>query len=527
MRSCWQPILRQDLPCSDSDSDLTDESSSPDASMTDIIPMLEDLHPLINIGTGQLSLASRDNLDSSSDDNEDDLEEEEEEEDVSSDDDEETEWQQDNNKNNWNDGVHLNCLDMEQNVKLENLMDLQRAKNILKFELDMRSFDLQSADVTRKLQDASSFHVQVPSISTPRHNPFDPSRNSEETLELSQIPGSAPSVFLRRQNLFDLPFERAVRHRSRLQESWTPRSRFRSAQNMKYRNSYGQNHSTCQQHHSGVKLDNGDIGHNQSDHSAEQEGNNGKLFGSLEAHLGEEMKILSAAISDVGMLGEVNHGIDEGNKTTNVGDDTSALPGVNNSEPHVVEADSISEVNSLFKFRMEEVLVQSISERSVCQPLEVKPEDITSVSLSSDSWMHDNEASSVEQLRFGRLDEEALACAASEVSGHTDSIRDRSSEALRLVDKQSSELPTELYVCTEVSATGDQQTADISERSKLPVLEISSAEEMNSLFEQLEEEAQLSNGRSKINMPQDILRELEVDPVEVNSRSRIIDVETL
>jgi hypothetical protein len=57
-----------------------------------------------------------------------------------------------------------------------------------------------------------------------------------------------------------------------------------------------------------------------------------------------------------------------------------------------VEADSMSEVNSLFKSRMQEVLVQSISERTVCQPLEIKPENIPSVSLSSDLWMHVDEA---------------------------------------------------------------------------------------------------------------------------------------
>jgi hypothetical protein len=516
MRSCWQPVMRQDPPCSDSESDLTDESSSADASMTDIIPMLEELHSMINSGTGHLSLASRDNLNSSSDDNEDDLEEEEEEEedDVSSDDEEGAEWQQDS-RSNWKDVVHLNCSDMEQNVMLENLMELQRAKNILKFEHDMRSIDLQAADTTRKMKNASSFHVQVPSISTPRHNPFGPSRDSEETIDLPQIPGSAPSLYLPRGNLFDIPFDRAMHRHSRFHESWTPRSRFRSAQNLKYRNSYGQSHSTYLQHDNCVKLDSGEIDDNHSDHDAQQEGgNNGKLFGSLEAHLGEEMKILSAAISEVGMLGEVNHGMDEGNETTNVRDDTNSLPQVNISEPHLVEADTMSEVNSLFKCRMQEVLVQSISERSVDQPLEVKPEDMPRVSLTSDSWMHVSESSPVEELNFqsGRPDEESLTCAASEFSGHSESNRDRPSEALRVIHEQSSEVPTGLDVCTEVSAAGHKQTTDISRRNELPVPEANSVEEMNSFFEQLEEDVQLSNGRSKINIPQHRLREVNVDP---------------
>ncbi|KAE8774859.1 hypothetical protein D1007_52697 [Hordeum vulgare] len=515
MRSCWQPVMRQDLPYCDSESELSDESSSPDASMTDIIPMLEDLHPLINLGSGQLSLASKENLNSSSDDNEYDLEEEEEEEQddsVSSDDDEGAEQQQDNEVN-WKDVVQLNCLDMEQNDKLGNLVELQRAKNMLKFELDMRSIDLQAADATRKLKDASSFHVQVPSICTPRHNPFNPSRDSDESIELRQIPGSAPSALIRRPNLFDLPFDRAVHQRSRFQESWTPCSRFRSAQaqNMKHRNSCRQNHSTY----------NGEMGNSHSDDNAEQEGSNEKLFGSLEAHLGEEMKILSAAISDVGVLGEVNHEKDKGNRDANIRDGATSLPGAHNSEPHRVEADSMSAMNSLFRCRMQEVLVQSVAEGSVCQPMGVKPDAIPSAPLlSSDSWMHANKASSIEELniQFLTADEEALTttCAATGLNGRRESIRDQSSEALRVVCEQSSELST----------AGELQTAGMSEpngtvatcRDELPVVEVVnvSVEEMNSLFEQLEQEAQPSNGRSKMDIPQDGLCQMEVDLVELS-----------
>jgi hypothetical protein len=163
---------------------------------------------------------------------------------------------------------------------------------------------------------------------------------------------------------------------------------------------------------------------------------------------------------------------------------------------------------------MQEVLVQSISERSVDQPLEVKPEDMPRVSLTSDSWVHVSESSSLEELNFqsGRPDEESLTCAASEFSGHSESNRDRPSEALGVVHEQSSEVPTELGVCTDVSAAGQKQTADISQRNELPVPEANSVEEMNSFLEQLEGEVQLSNGRSKINIPQDRLREVNVDP---------------
>ncbi|KQJ89528.1 uncharacterized protein LOC100832179 [Brachypodium distachyon] len=520
MRACWQPVMRQDTPCYDSESDLSDDSSSPDASMTDIIPLLEELHPLIDLGTGHPSLAYKNNSHSSSDDDE-------EEEGVSSEnsDEEGEEWQKDDG-NDWKDVTGLNSLDMEENSKLENVMELRRTKNILKFELDKKLMDLQAADATRMLKDASSFHVQVPSISTSRQKTFDPSKDSEEMIELPQIPGSAPSL-LPRRNLFDLQFDRTMDRRNRFEETWTPRSRFGSAaQNWKRRNSYGQQSSTYLQHHTSVTMENGEIsgkhscddGH--SDNDAEQEGNTGKLFGSLEAHLGEEMKILSAAISDVGVLGEVNHGTDEGSENASVRDNTSSLAGANdNSEPCVVEASSMSEVNSLFKCRMEEVLARSVSEPSVGQPLEVKPEGGLSVSLSSDSWMHASEASSVEVLnfQFARFDEEAATFAASALNNHPDeSIRGRSSEAL---NGHRSGVPVELDGCCRVLLTeGDQKIADMSEERN-ELLNAGLLEEMNSPFEQLKED-----GRSDMSMPRDC--ELEVDPVELNTGLLVIDADT-
>jgi hypothetical protein len=74
-------------------------------------------------------------------------------------------------------------------------MERQRAKNILKFELDKRLMDMQAADAIQKMEEASRFRVQVPPISTPRPQPFEPSNGSEETIELPQIPDSAPSLF--------------------------------------------------------------------------------------------------------------------------------------------------------------------------------------------------------------------------------------------------------------------------------------------------------------------------------------------
>ncbi|KAF2909312.1 hypothetical protein DAI22_11g017200 [Oryza sativa Japonica Group] len=473
MSSCWEPVMRQEPQdaCSDSESDLTE--SSPDASMTDIIPMLEELHPLIDLQTGHPSLVSRDNLNTSSDDDEDDLEEED-----ASTDENQLEGKIDDFAN-WKDVIDLNYLDMDNNSKLEGMMDLQRAKNILKFELDRRLMDLQAADAVQKMEEASRFRVQVPSISTGRQNPFDSSNGSDEIIELPHVPDSAPS------------FNQNMAHDSPLQETWTPLSYFSARRHRKHGNLYVR-HSTSL-HHNSFKLEKDEISENdahnsQSDCDAKQEGNNSKLFGSLEAHIGEEIKILGAAISDVGVL-EVNSGMDSGNQNADFSDDISLSPiqksrqstfeakeavhagieqltscspyKVNNFEAHIVEADSIDEFNSLFKCRMEEVLVQSISESSISQPLTVKLEDELSEPLSSDSGTgtHFIDGSSVEDSdpQFAQLKDEALVSATSNATCRNESIEEKSSEALLAGNEDYSELPNELL------KSGDPQFADSSE----------------------------------------------------------------
>jgi len=78
--------------------------------------------------------------------------------------------------------------------------------------------------------------------------------------------------------------------------------------------------STYLRHHNSIKpekpeVDEKNVGDYHSDSDSEPALNNGKLFGSLEPHVGDEIKILSAAISDVCVL-EVNHGIKEGTEST-------------------------------------------------------------------------------------------------------------------------------------------------------------------------------------------------------------------
>jgi hypothetical protein len=488
MSSCWEPVMRQEPQdaCSDSESDLTE--SSPDASMTDIIPMLEELHPLIDLQTGHPSLVSRDNLNTSSDDDEDDLEEED-----ASTDENQLEGKIDDFAN-WKDVIDLNYLDMDNNSKLEGMMDLQRAKNILKFELDKRLMDLQAADAVQKMEEASRFRVQVPSISTGRQNPFDSSNGSDEIIELPHVPDSAPSCLLPRKNLFDLAVNQNMAHDSPLQETWTPLSYFSARRHRKHGNLYVR-HSTSL-HHNSFKLEKDEISENdahkshnsQSDGDAKQERNNSTLFGSLEAHIGEEIKILGMAISEVGVL-EVNSGMVSSNQNADFSDDISSSPfqkprqstfeakdtvhagieqltscspyKVNNFEAHIVEADSIDEFNSLFKCRMEEVLVQSISKSSISQPLTVKLEDELSEPLSPDSGTgtHFIDGSSVEDSdpRFAQLNDEALVSSTSNATCRNESIEEKSSEALLAGNEDYSELPNELL------KSGDPQTADSSE----------------------------------------------------------------
>ncbi|KAF8707200.1 hypothetical protein HU200_030447 [Digitaria exilis] len=504
MSSCWQPVMRKES-CSDSESDLTESSS--DASITDIIPMLNELNPPVNSETAHPSSAFRDNLNSSSDDDEN---VSEEDGDLSSDEDRAEENKGDGN--NWmDDFMDPNSKNMEKNGNLESLMEHRKAKNNLKLELDRRLMDMQTADAIQKMEEASRFRVQVPSISTPRPNSCDPSNGSEEIVELPQIPGSAPSVLLPWTKPFDIPFDQILDHDSRLQETWTPRSYFPSTQRRRHENMYLRQ-SSYMRYHNGIKLKKPEVSEKDAsgDHSgkdSEQAWNNGKLFGSLEPHVGDEIKILSAAISDVCVL-EVNHGTNEGNKSTDSIDGTdsfyiqksiSGTSEVNHSvsagceqllfcslseeyspDERIDEADSIGEVNSLFKCRMEDVLVQSISESGIDQPFAGKLKHGLNDTLSTESVMPVVEARSVEELnlQFAQLNGEELECAASDSSCDNEPIQYRSSESLHLENGHNP-------VAVMVQCKSEEL---FTEDSKLPVLEASSAEEMNSTFKQLEDE---------------------------------------
>ncbi|TVU50709.1 hypothetical protein EJB05_02096 [Eragrostis curvula] len=506
MSSCWQPITRQDT-CSDSESDISGSSS--DASVTDILPMLDELNPPVNLGTGPPSLTFRDSLNSSSD-YEDDSDTEEDGE-LDSDKDGAEEKKDDGNNSE-------DSSDAEKDSDVDSLMEQRRTKNILKLELDKKLMDMQAADTIQKMEEASRFRVQVPSISTPRPKPFVLSNGSEETVELPQIPGSAPSVLLPWRKPFDISFDQIVDSERKFQETWTPRSYFPSTRHRKNGNLYVRKSTNLQQHN-GInaeksKLSGKDSRDSRSNSDSEEVGSNGKLFGSLEAHMGEEIKILSAAISDACVL-EANYEVDEGSKNTNFSDDTysfciqefasgtsekadlvpagndqSALCSLskeNTSEQQVVEADSISEVNSLFKCRMDEVLVQSISESGIGQPLTVELEDAFNGTFSADSGsgMPVVEASSVEELnsRISQLTEETqLTDAASDHTSDNELVQNRSSETLPAENGHSSQLIEDGAMA--VKFEGKPNELLLTDYGELPVVE------MNSSFKKTEEEAQ-------------------------------------
>ncbi|CAH1432102.1 unnamed protein product [Lactuca virosa] len=198
----------------DSGSDLA-ESSSPDASMADIIPMLDELHPLLSeeqeirqehnddedgMINHEDSEHSLELSESSSESNDEDGHEnhkdeqvgEEEEEEESKHTDKEDEprsaitWTEDDQKNLMN----LGTSEMERNRRLENLIARRRARKTMRMQAEKNLIDLESADLP----------WSIPPISTTRSNPFDYDSHDN-------IPGSAPSVLLKRRNPFDLPYD--------------------------------------------------------------------------------------------------------------------------------------------------------------------------------------------------------------------------------------------------------------------------------------------------------------------------------
>ncbi|XP_059296080.1 uncharacterized protein LOC132049342 [Lycium ferocissimum] len=198
----------------DSGSDRA-ESSSPDASLADIMPMLHELHPLLDEDTPQHVSLLHDVSDAASDssgkttesENEsDDGFENQEEVEVADNENEDGEKRDEEDKSKsaitWTEEDQKNLIDLgssevERNQRLENLMARRRAlKKMRTMMTEKNLIDLESADLP----------FNIPSISTARNNPFD-APNDNYDLGLPPIPGSAPSVLVPRRNPFDLPYD--------------------------------------------------------------------------------------------------------------------------------------------------------------------------------------------------------------------------------------------------------------------------------------------------------------------------------
>ncbi|KAG1365535.1 hypothetical protein COCNU_12G005350 [Cocos nucifera] len=202
--SRWHDVDRHNA-SSGSESDKA-ESSSPDAaSMSDIMPMLGELHPLLlDSEAPQPALLSEDNSDAASVGLSDDGSAEEEAENQDDDNDEEGQekddetktvvtWTADDQKNL----VELGKSELERNRRLENVIAKRRARKLMEKNL----IDLDSNDLLPSIEELSRFQVQIPPVFAPRRNPFDIPSDAD------LIPGSAPSGLLLRQNPWDLPYE--------------------------------------------------------------------------------------------------------------------------------------------------------------------------------------------------------------------------------------------------------------------------------------------------------------------------------
>lgn len=200
---------------SDSESDRA-ESSSPDASMADILPILDELHPLLDSEAPEPAHMSHDESESDRS-NAGSVESDKETEnlgggiqgddgvDYNDGDEEEVQggkedesksaiiWTEDDQKNL----MDLGNLELERNQRLENLIARRRARKSFKITAEKNLIDFDSADLP----------FNIAPISTTRHNPFDLPYNSFDNLGLPPIPGSAPSILLPRRNPFDLPYE--------------------------------------------------------------------------------------------------------------------------------------------------------------------------------------------------------------------------------------------------------------------------------------------------------------------------------
>uniref|UniRef100_A0A804NBX2 Ulp1 protease family C-terminal catalytic domain containing protein expressed n=1 Tax=Zea mays TaxID=4577 RepID=A0A804NBX2_MAIZE len=195
--------------------DSDQAESSPDASMTDIAPVLDEIDPLLRADSNHPDPVPNDDSDTDSHVSEDhqiDDDSNDEGDDIDAKDNVEGEkendgkeaaflWTADDEKNL----MDLGYSEIERNRRLEILMARRRSWKNMAFEIDNNLIDVHSSGSGTSLDDLSRFRAQVPPIAVPRRNPFDLPYDSEEAA----IPGSAPSILHARKNPFDLPLEQS------------------------------------------------------------------------------------------------------------------------------------------------------------------------------------------------------------------------------------------------------------------------------------------------------------------------------
>ncbi|KAK4724723.1 hypothetical protein R3W88_027502 [Solanum pinnatisectum] len=192
------------------------ESSSPDASIADIMPMLDELHPLLDEDNPQLVGLSHDvshapsesstKSSESDDESDDDVSEDQEEVEVADDENEDDEEEETRDTEGpksaitWTEEDQRNLMDLgtselERNQRLESLIARRRSRKNMGLTDGKSLIDLVTADF-------------MPPISMARQNPFD-LPNDNYGPGLPPIPGSAPSILLPRcrRNPFDLPYD--------------------------------------------------------------------------------------------------------------------------------------------------------------------------------------------------------------------------------------------------------------------------------------------------------------------------------
>ncbi|KAK8546495.1 hypothetical protein V6N13_067710 [Hibiscus sabdariffa] len=192
------------------------ESSSPDASMVDIIPMLDELHPLLGSEAPQPAQLSDDGSDAASErsrgsnndesvesselENQGDEENDEDEGDgegTKGDKEDESKsaikWTEDDQKNL----MDLGTSELERNQRLHNLIARRRARKGMGLLIERNPIVLDFADIP----------LNITPISVARRNPFEFPHDSYDDLGLPPIPGSAPTILQPRRNPFDLPYD--------------------------------------------------------------------------------------------------------------------------------------------------------------------------------------------------------------------------------------------------------------------------------------------------------------------------------